>query len=54
MNTILTICQPSRERPAEGQPAHTRQPATTTTPSETPATTLHHPAEHGEEPPILS
>ncbi|KWX11251.1 hypothetical protein QR46_4788 [Giardia duodenalis assemblage B] len=32
---------------------HTRQPATTA-PPETPTTTLHHPAKHGEELPILT
>ena len=45
--------QPSRARPAAGQPAHTT--ATTSAPPEAPITTLHHPAKHGEEePPVLS
>ena len=39
-----------RTNPQRDNHAHTRQPATTTTPPETPATTLHHPAKHGEEP----
>ena len=40
--------QPSRERPAEGQPAHPA--AATTTPPETPTTTLRYLTIYGEEP----
>ncbi|ESU44513.1 Hypothetical protein GSB_151600 [Giardia duodenalis] len=53
MNTILTTRQPSREPTHRETDTHSRQPATTAR-SETPATTLHHPAKHREEPPILT
>ena len=51
-SAILTPCQPSREPAYRGTATHTRQPATTA-PSETPTTTLHHPAKHGKSP-VLS
>ncbi|ESU44058.1 Hypothetical protein GSB_150713 [Giardia duodenalis] len=53
-SAILTSRQPNRELTHRETTTHSRQPATTTTPPETPATTLHHPAKHGEKPPILS
>ena len=43
-----------RTNPQRDNHAHTRQPATTTTPSETPAATLRYLTKHGEEPPMLS
>ena len=47
-SAILTIRQPSRERPAERQSAHTT--ATTTAPPEIPAATLRYLTIYGEEP----
>ena len=43
-----------RTNPQRDNHAHTRQPATTTTPPETPTTTLHYLTKHGEVPPVLT
>ncbi|ESU42885.1 Hypothetical protein GSB_151284, partial [Giardia duodenalis] len=44
---------PAEQRTSIQRDSHAH-PTAMTAPPETPATTLHHPAKHGEEPPILT